>query len=260
MLDRGLYDGMDACLMVHPAPGPRHSISLSSSLALIRYRVEYTGHTAHAALSPWEGVNALDAAVLAYNNVAVLRQQLKPTHRVHGVFTGKDWYPNIIPDNAVMNWIVRAKTTAEARDTAKRVRACFEAAATATGCKVTIEEVQGGHELRQNVALGEELRDVVRKRYGEIDYEWGIHSASTDFGHVTYAMPAIHPGFSIPTEPDGGNHTLGFTSAAATEVAHDATMVVSKALAAVGVRMLTDEAFATKVKETYEEDKRTRGA
>jgi len=49
---------------------------------------------AHAALSPWEGKNALDAAVLGYNNISALRQQLKPTHRVHGIFEGKDWAPN----------------------------------------------------------------------------------------------------------------------------------------------------------------------
>ena len=51
-------------------------------------------HSAHAALSPWEGKNALDAAVLGYNNISALRQQLKPTHRVHGIFEGKDWAVN----------------------------------------------------------------------------------------------------------------------------------------------------------------------
>jgi len=50
--------------------------------------------SAHAGLSPWEGKNALDAAVLAYTNIGLLRQQIKPTHRVHGVFEGKDWAPN----------------------------------------------------------------------------------------------------------------------------------------------------------------------
>ena len=104
-------------------------MSLSSSLALARLQVEYSGHTyaglhdviefhltfqtysAHAALSPWEGTNAmyvcflisllsspgqnaLDAAVLAYTNISLLRQQLKPTHRVHGVFRGESWVPN----------------------------------------------------------------------------------------------------------------------------------------------------------------------
>jgi hypothetical protein len=49
---------------------------------------------AHAALSPWEGRNALDAAVLGYNNISALRQQLPPTHRVHGIFEGRDWAPN----------------------------------------------------------------------------------------------------------------------------------------------------------------------
>jgi len=75
--------------------------------------VEYSGHTydscyaywplaylylclysAHAALSPWEGKNSLDAAVLAYNNISALRQQLHPTHRVHGIIEGKDWAVN----------------------------------------------------------------------------------------------------------------------------------------------------------------------
>lgn len=49
---------------------------------------------AHAALSPWEGKNALDAAVLGYNNISALRQQIRPTHRVHGIFEGRDWAPN----------------------------------------------------------------------------------------------------------------------------------------------------------------------
>jgi hypothetical protein len=54
--------------------------------------------SAHAALSPWEGENALDAAVLSYNNISLLRQQLKPSHRVHGTFEppaeGKEWSAN----------------------------------------------------------------------------------------------------------------------------------------------------------------------
>jgi hypothetical protein len=75
---------------------------------------------AHAALSPWQGQNALDAAVAGYTNVALLRQQVKPSHRIHGVFGGRDWAANgrrfqlfacthidsawilVIPDNAKM--------------------------------------------------------------------------------------------------------------------------------------------------------------
>jgi len=245
--------------MCHPAPGPHSSVSLSSSLALQRTEVEYFGHTAHAALSPWEGQNALDAAVLAYTNISLLRQQVKPSHRIHGVFHGKDWTPNIIPDYANMTWVVRGPTLAEAKETHKRVSSCFEAAALATGCKVKINPYANSWDIRQNKALGDELASIVNNRYGYIDYEYGIAGASTDFGHVTYALPALHPGFSIPTAKNGGNHTIAFTDAARTIEAHNACLNVSKALAGVGVRVLTDEEFAKKVRETFEEDKQERG-
>ena len=52
-----------------------------------RLTVQYTGKAAHAASFPWKGVNALDAAVLAYQNVSCLRQQIKQSWRVHGIYS-----------------------------------------------------------------------------------------------------------------------------------------------------------------------------
>lgn len=46
--------------------------------------MNYHGKPSHAAGFPWEGVNALDAVVLGYVNIAALRQQLHPSWRVHG--------------------------------------------------------------------------------------------------------------------------------------------------------------------------------
>ncbi|GLB39888.1 putative peptidase dimerisation domain containing protein [Lyophyllum shimeji] len=254
LLEKGAYKDMSACLMCHPAPGPIGSVSLSSCLALERLTVEYFGHTAHAALSPWEGQNALDAAVLGYNNISALRQQLLPTHRVHGIIEGKDWAPNIIPDFARMICYVRAPTRSELQVTLKRVLPCFEAAALATGCEVKIIKEGGTYDLRQNAALGGEVANIVTAKYGAIDYEWGIKSASTDFGNVTYALPSLHPGFAIPTSKDGGNHTPEFEKAAATLPAHYACLDVTKALAATGVRVLIDDEFLAKVKNAFEND------
>ncbi|EMD37090.1 hypothetical protein CERSUDRAFT_114992 [Gelatoporia subvermispora B] len=254
LIDRGAYEGMDVCLMCHPAPGPPHSASLNSCLARQTIEVEFFGHTAHAALSPWEGQNALDAAVLAYTNISVLRQQLKPSHRVHGIFEGKDWTPNIIPDYAKMTWYVRAPTRAEMMATVKRVMACFQAAALATGCKIEPHLKGAVLDLRQNEALEDEFGAIFENRYGPVDYAYGIGSASTDFGNVTYALPSLHPGYGIPTEKDGGNHTPAFTSAAKTIEAHNATLDVSKTLAAIGVRILADDQFFAKVRKTFEKD------
>lgn len=46
--------------------------------------MKYHGRTAHASAYPWEGANALDAAVMAYSNISVLRQQLRPDWKIHG--------------------------------------------------------------------------------------------------------------------------------------------------------------------------------
>ncbi|KAJ8521526.1 hypothetical protein ONZ45_g1800 [Pleurotus djamor] len=260
LLEKGAYEGMDICLMCHPAPGPKGSVSLSSCLALSRVRVEFSGHTAHAALSPWEAQNALDAAVLSYNNIAALRQQIKPTHRVHGIIEGKEWVPGIIPDKSNLFYYIRAPTTAELEILVKRVLPCFEAAALATGCKADIKLDSSTNDLRQNTALGDEVGKIAIARGGAVDYEWGIASASTDFGNVTYALPSLHPGFSIPTEENGGNHTRAFTASALRMDSHYATIDVSIALAATGIRILLDDAFFGKVQSSFEEDKKRRAA
>ena len=59
-------------------------ISKPIMLTIMRITLTYTGKAAHASAQPWEGRNALDAAVLCYNNISVLRQQLKPYMQIHG--------------------------------------------------------------------------------------------------------------------------------------------------------------------------------
>ncbi|KAI0689751.1 aminoacylase 1-like protein 2 [Cytidiella melzeri] len=255
LLEKGGYEGMDACLMCHPSPGPALSASLSSTLAINQLTVEYHGHTAHAALAPWEGQNALDAVVSAYTNISLLRQQLKPTYRVHAAISGRDWAANIIPDYSKMQYLVRAPTTAEVLETVPRVKACLDAAALATACKAEYD--YSGvplNEVRQNKALGDEFASVFASKYGAVDYVYGIANASTDFGNITYALPSIHPSFAIPTEEGGTNHTRAFAKSAATPEAHKACLNISKALAAVGVRVLTDDEFFAKVKKTFEDE------
>jgi hypothetical protein len=52
---------------------------------------------------------------------------------------------------------------------------------------------------------------------------------------------------AIPTEPNGSNHTPGFTSAAATLEAHEICLEVCKALALTGVRVIEDDQFYAEV-------------
>ena len=81
---RGAFDGIDAAMMVHPADA---DLSNMDCVAIQQLEVTFSGEAAHAAAAPHRGRNALDAAVLGYLNVAALRQHIRPTERIHGIFT-----------------------------------------------------------------------------------------------------------------------------------------------------------------------------
>lgn len=83
LLNAGAYEGIDACMMLHPGQGPTEAPGggVVRSLAYQHIQVEYKGKPAHAGLSPWEGINALDAATTAYVGISAMRQQLKPEVR-----------------------------------------------------------------------------------------------------------------------------------------------------------------------------------
>jgi len=58
MLERGAFEGIDAAMMVHPAP---YDVAEPIMIAVASFDIAYTGKEAHAAMYPELGVNAADA-------------------------------------------------------------------------------------------------------------------------------------------------------------------------------------------------------
>ncbi len=147
LIDNGAYKDVDACLMVHPMPvAPEYPDLLSVAttttggyLANDKVTVTFTGKPAHAAAAPWEGINALDAVVAAYVNISLLRQQLLPSQKVHGVIVNGGDRPNVIPMSASVNYYIRSPTVKTLKPLTEKIIKCFESAAMATGCKVEFE-------------------------------------------------------------------------------------------------------------------------
>lgn len=144
IIDAGAYEDVDACLMVHPAPDTllkdgATGVANFSSLANVKYRVHFTGKPAHAAMAPWQGINALDAVCLTYNGVSMLRQQIKPYERIHGVIVEGGTRPNVITAKTTMEYYCRSATLDEAEALKDRVVKCCKGAATSTGCTFEYE-------------------------------------------------------------------------------------------------------------------------
>ena len=107
MAEAGAFDAVDAAMMVHPA-----GLDLTGmhTLAVRQVFADYEGLAAHASAAPHHGRNALDAAVLGYINIAALRQHIRPTERIHGIFTRAGDKPNIVPASTQAHWFVRSDT------------------------------------------------------------------------------------------------------------------------------------------------------
>lgn len=107
-------------------------------MAYERWIVEYFGKPTHASASPWNGINAYDAAVAAHNNIGLLRQQFRPVDRVHGCMLEGPKAANVIGEYTKLTYIARSDTKQAVAALEERVLACFNAAALATGCEVKI--------------------------------------------------------------------------------------------------------------------------
>jgi amidohydrolase len=213
----GAFEGIDAALMVHPAGA---ELTRMQTIAVQELTATYTGLAAHAAAFPHEGRNALDAAVLGYLNVAALRQHIRPTERVHGIFTEGGDKPNIVPARARTEWMVRSDSIQSLAPLKERVEACLRAGAEAAGCQVEMawKEVIYADMLDNEALLG--LYAANAAALGRTPVEPGPGEGvvgSTDMGNVSYLVPAIHP--MIQAAPQGVPiHTTDFAGHACSEM------------------------------------------
>jgi amidohydrolase len=215
MLEAGTFDDIAATVMLHAGP---LDIARARSLALSQVAVSYKGREAHAAVSPFLGLNAADAITVAQVAIGLLRQQFAPGQMVHGIVTEGGQATNVIPAHTEMHYTMRANDSGSLRQLEARMADCFLAGAVATGCDHDVEETEPPYlELTPDQWLADTFRaEMVRlgRTPVGVDFEAAMPLGSTDMGNVTQVMPGIHPIVGI----DAGGasvHQPGFATAAA---------------------------------------------
>jgi amidohydrolase len=253
MLRRGAFDDVDAAMMVHPAD---HDLRWMKTIAIHTVDVTYEGRAAHAAASPHQGLNALDAAVLGYNNVAALRQHIRPEERIHGVFTESGEKPNIVPERAAAQWYVRSRNMDSLEPLKARVMACLEAGASASGCTMNhqwndppfSDMVDNTPLLDLYCANAADIGRVVQE-----PSPTSIVAGSTDMGNVSYAVPAIHP--MIKVAPAGVSiHTPDFAAHARSADGDRAVVDGALSMALTIVDLWADAETLRSVRGAFEEN------
>ena len=241
MLDAGVFDGVHAAMMVHPAPYESLTIPC---LAVEHVGVTYRGKEAHASAFPELGRNAADALTVAQVAVGLLRQHITSDQRIHGIVTHGGDAPNVVPGRTEGAWYVRAATLAALEELSPRVQRCFEAGALATGCDVEVE-LKGPRyseflpDATLLAAYAREAAAVGRVLPAEGEDRGLV--GSTDMANVSLRVPTIHPMLAI--EADGAvNHQPEFTAAAARPSADRAVLDGALAMARTVIAVAEDPA------------------
>ncbi|GAA5112939.1 amidohydrolase [Pseudonocardia adelaidensis] len=238
MLERGAFEGVQLALMIHPSP---YEHPAPQTLAATTLDVAMTGRAAHASAAPQEGVNAADALTVAQVAIGLLRQHLRPDVRVSGITRSAGEAPNIIPDRARAEYVVRATTLDDLAEVRSRAEACFQGGALATGCRVELGSGIGPYaELRQDPDLAASYRENATAAGREFAPDEAVARflASTDAGNVSHVIPTLHPFIGLDTLPVV-NHQADFAAACATPAADDALLAGAALLAATVVDAAT---------------------
>lgn len=248
MVDRGIFKDVDAALMVHPTSGL--SRIGGRSLATHSFVIDYYGKPAHAAGSPTEGINALDAVNIFFHAVACLRQHVPDDVRMHGMVTKGGDAVNIIPEHTQVHYLARSfsmKTLAKVVD---RIRDCAQAGAVATGCRLAIEDKDGYKARVPNLAISSAFLENLRALGEEVTDEIAPSGGSTDFGDVSLAVPACNAYIGIAPKGVAG-HSREFCEASASPKGNESLIVSAKSLAHTAIDLITDKSLRDRAREEF---------
>lgn len=231
LAEAGVFDELDAAMIVHPDGETRAS---GSSSALYPIRFIYKGKTAHAASCPEKGINALNSVIQLFNGIDALRQHVTSDVRMHGIITKGGVAANIVPDEAIADFYFRASTKERVTEVVEKVKKIAEGAALMTGATLEMERYELPYDdLNTNEILSEMFNNNLRE-LGITDIkEAKATGGSSDIGNVSHVAPTIHPYIGITDCPMVG-HSIEMANATTTSKAHDRLLIAALAMAYTG--------------------------
>ena len=236
MAEAGLFNEMDAVMMVHP---DGYTTESGTSLAMEALQFDYTGRPSHAAASPENGINALNAVIQLFNGIDALRQHVKSDVRMHGIITNGGVAANIVPEHATAQFYIRAATKEYLAVVKEKVLNIAQGAALITGTTVEISNYELSYDdLKTNAVLSEAFNENIRSLGITEIHKHRKGTGSVDIGNISNVCPTIHPYIGI-ADCEITGHSQQMVDATVTDFAHDRLITAAVALAYTGYDVLS---------------------
>lgn len=205
LIEIGAFDDIDMAMMIHShALTPNLNVYLDgTSLGFDTKEIVFEGKAAHGS-EPFNGVNALNAAMLALMGINANRETFRDEDRIriHPIVTNGGDVVNVVPDRCVIETYVRGANSDAIKDACQKVDNAVNAGAMAVGAKCSIKNTTGYMPLIQDKNLSAVFKENALMFTSEENIYHGVNmTGSTDMGDISAIMPAIQPtmgGFTGP--------------------------------------------------------------
>ena len=278
----GYLKDVDAALTVHIGSnfstgwGPQSYAAISSIFT-------FHGKTAHAAMNPWDGKDAVDAVELMDIGFDKLREHLKPTYRAHRAIMNGGVQPNIVPDLGRIWWFVRDSSAAAAKANYDKLVKIGEGAALMTGTKMDPPDVVASawpalgnrpiaEDLYRNMELvglpewsDEEVAFAKKFQKANDEKQVGLATeippagpgqqsfASNDLGDYTWNVPTGKMSFP-GSVPGIGYHAWPAAVTPTSTMAHKGMTAAAKVMAATALDLFTSPELLKQAKDQFTKD------
>ena len=277
----GYFKNVDAAIYLHIGDNFNTGWGLQT-YAAIGVQFAFHGKTSHAAIDPWDGKNALDALELMDAGVAFLRQQMKPTYRIHRSIMAGGIQPNVIPDFTKIWYFIRDADMPSAKATYDKLLNIAKGADLMTGTSHEVIYQASAWPQLSNKALSQVVQTNIEAvglpKWSEEEEKFardfqkaegkpvvGLSTklqtdgqrpqsfASNDSGDVSWVVPAVVYGFpaSVPGIP---YHNWIAAVTPTSTIAHKGEVAGAKVLAGAVLDFLTEPQVLKAAHEEFEQE------
>ncbi|MEG0360020.1 MAG: M20 family metallopeptidase [Longicatena sp.] len=248
MAQAHVFDDVDVAMMIHPDM----SNGLGGrTLALNPLKFEFYGTNAHGC-SPEYGKSALDAAVMSYIAINMLRQYALPNTFIHGIMKQGGEAANVIPAYASLEYYFRGTTMEYVKELSEKAIKCAEGASLASGCRFEVSTYECPYD---DCVINYTLASMLKAEYKALGLEnikeiVEVPNGSSDIGSVSYCCPALHGYIKIADENVHG-HSKEMAKATISKEGKKALHDGAIALANIGYKLIREPHMLQQVQAEF---------
>lgn len=197
LIAEGVFDDVDMAMMVHAQSDEKDAklFVQGQNLGFLAKTISFHGKAVHGS-TPFDGVNALNAAALAILGVHANRETFREEDkiRIHPIITKGGEVVNSVPAEVCMDTYVRGASFEAIQKGNRAVERAAKGAAEMVGASVTFEDIPGYLPLKESAELSAFFEKNAAQLVGQKNLIYGEEiTGSSDIGDLSCILPVIQP-------------------------------------------------------------------